>query len=208
MPDYHSSDSESSQSVISDDERENDINFQSKLKACAIRSGCSCASLDDLFNILSKKHPYLPKDSKTLLRTTRTINYDQKCSGSYIDLGIDIGIKICLNELTNHFSLNDSINIDGLPLHKSTSSQFWSILVTFDGANTFIICLFYGTSKPEPIHDYLRDFIKEMKTLTYLQHQGKNIKVNLRCFICDAPVSSFFKCTIHDTRYSSSERYD
>ena len=78
---------------------------------------------------------------------------------------------------------------------------------TFDGANSFIICLCYNTSKPEHIHDYLSDFIKEMKTLTYFHNQGKNIKVNLRCFICDVSVRSFLKSTINHTEYSSCERY-
>ena len=36
-----------------------------------------------------------------------------------------------------------------------------------------------------------------METLIYFQHQGKNIKVNLRCFTCDAPVRSFLRRTIN-----------
>ena len=36
-----------------------------------------------------------------------------------------------------------------------------------------------------------------MKTLTYFQHEGKNVKVNLRCFISDDPVRSFLRCTIN-----------
>ena len=210
LHEYCSSEIESSESVMSHDERVNDINFQPQLKAWAIKSRCTRASLNDLLNILSKKHPYLPKDCRTLLHTPRTVNYDQNCGGSYIYFGIENGINTCLNMLTNHFIPTDSINlhynIDGLPLHKSTSSQFWPFLGTFDGANIFIICLFYGTSKPEPIHDYLSGFMKEMKTLLYFHHQGKNIKVNLRCFICDAPVRSFLKSTINHTGYSSCER--
>ena len=210
LHEYYSSESESSESVISHDERVDDIDFQSQLKAWAIKSGCTRASLNDLLNILSKKHPYLPKDSRTLLHTPRTVNYDQKCGGSYIYFGIEDGINTCLNILTNHFIPTDPINLhinnDGLPLLKSTSSQFWPISGTFDGANIFIICLSYDTSKPEPIHDYLSDFIKEMKTLLYFHHQGKNIKVNLRCFISDVPIRSFFKSTINHTGYSSCER--
>ena len=80
------------------------------------------------------------------------------------------------------------INIDDLPHHKSASSQFWPILGTFDGVNIFIICLLLAP---------LNGFIKEMETLTYFQHQGKNIKVNLRCFTCDAPVRSFLRHTIN-----------
>ena len=128
LHEYYSSERKSSESVMSHDERVDDIDFQSQLKAWAIKSGCTRASLNDLLNILSKKHPYLPKDSRTLLHTPRTVNYDQKCGVSYIHFGMKNGIKTCLNILTNHFiptdSINLHINIDGLPLHKSTSSQF------------------------------------------------------------------------------------
>ena len=58
---------------MSHDERVDDIDFQSQLKAWAIKSGCTRASLNDLLNILSKKHPYLPKDSRTLLHTPRKL---------------------------------------------------------------------------------------------------------------------------------------
>ena len=131
---------------MSGDERVDDIDFQSQLKAWAINSGCTRAFLNNLLNILSKKHPYLPKDSRTLLHTPRTVNYYQKGGGSYIYIGIENGIKTCLNILTNHFipsdSINLHINIDGLPLHKSKSSQFWPILGTFDGANIFLFVCF------------------------------------------------------------------
>ena len=173
---------------MSDDKGENDSDLHSKLKAWAIKSGLTLAFLNDLLNILNKKDQYLLKDNKTLLPTPKTINDDQKYGGSCIYFGREIGIKACLNKLTNHFLPNDSINIDGLPLHKSTSSQCWPILGTFDDANIFIICLFYGTSKPEPIHAYLRNFIKELKTLTCFKHLGKNIR------------------TIHHTGYSSCVR--
>ena len=86
LHEYYSSERKSSESVMSHDERVDDIDFQSQLKAWAIKSGGTCASLNDLLNILSKKHPYLPKDSITLLHTPRTVNYDQKCGGSYIYL--------------------------------------------------------------------------------------------------------------------------
>ena len=77
LPKYYSSESESSESVMSDDERGDDIDFHSQLKAWAIKSGFTRASLNDLLNSLSKEHPYLPKDSRALLHTPRIIIYDQ-----------------------------------------------------------------------------------------------------------------------------------
>ena len=103
LPEYYSSECESSQSVMSDDEREDDIDSQFQLKAWAIKSGRTRTSLNNLPNSLSKTHQYLTKDSRTLLHTPRKVNYGQKCSGLYIYFRIENGIKTCLNILTNHF---------------------------------------------------------------------------------------------------------
>ena len=69
---------------MSDDEGEDNIDFQSLLKAWTIKSESTPASLNDLLNILSKKYRYIPKDSKNLLHTPRTVNYYQKWGDSFI----------------------------------------------------------------------------------------------------------------------------
>ena len=112
---------------MSDDERGDDIEFQSQIKVWAIKSACTCAFLNDLLNILSKKHPYLSKDSRDLLHTPRTVNYDQKCDGSYIYFGIENGIKNCLNILSNHFvPMTQSICIGPLMVYHSINQQVLS----------------------------------------------------------------------------------
>lgn len=54
-----------------------------------------------------------------------------------------------------------SINIDDLPLSKSSLQQFWPILGSvFPYNNVFVIGLYHGTEKPANMIDFLKDFVK------------------------------------------------
>lgn len=60
------------------------------------------------------------------------------------------------------FRLDLQINIDGIPLFNSTPHQFWPILGRFlntDQKEPFIIGIFYGTSKPNDLDEYFREFL-------------------------------------------------
>ena len=92
------------------------------------------------------------------------------------------------------------INIDGLPLFKSSNVQLWPILGRIDNpiqGEPFIIGLFCGRSKPVHVEEYLRDFITEMQALENdgFQFEGFNhqLHVKISCFICDAPATAFIK---------------
>lgn len=44
------------------------------------------------FNVLRKHGLRVPRDSRTLLQTPRSVNTLQKCGGDYLYLGIESGI--------------------------------------------------------------------------------------------------------------------
>jgi len=85
--------------------------------------------------------------------------------------------------------------VDGVPLHKSYSKQFWPILSSFSNSLVFIVALYYGQSKPSSLNEFTRDFLNEFKTLKRdgIHYQGKKISVNLKAFTCDAPARAFLK---------------
>lgn len=59
-----------------------------------------------------------------------------------------------------------TINVDGLPLSKSSSQQFWPILgliLPYD--NVFIIGFYYGYEKPINSNDFLKQFVNEAKDM-------------------------------------------
>lgn len=91
------------------------------------------------------------------------------------------------------------MNIDGLPLFKSTSDQFWPILGKIQNIKNnnkvFIICLFHGTKKPNNLEEYLSDFVNEYMEIERngIEFSGKQLNVTIDSIICDAPVRAFIK---------------
>lgn len=64
--------------------------------------------------------------------------------------------------------LKRQINIDGLPLFKSSSLQLWPILglsVTISMNEPVVIGLFLGTKKPDSCAIFLEDFVTELPEL-------------------------------------------
>ena len=193
------------------DDGDKDITYGLVSLSCKYNLSRSC--MDDLLKLLRESgHCYLPKDSRTLLKTPREIDYKQKCGGEYIYFGIKCAVLKQLVFLPsfhlNHDSINLYINIDGLPLFKSSKVQLWPILGKFDGSNVFTIALYSGTSKPNCVTDYLDDFINEINILRIdgIHFNDKIYDVKLKAFICDAPARTFLKCIFGHTGYNACER--
>lgn len=58
------------------------------------------------------------------------------------------------------------VNIDDLPISKSTNSSFWPILYCVKSIKAFmkqvfLIALYHGSEKPKPANDFLKDFVNE-----------------------------------------------
>lgn len=101
-----------------------------------------------------------------------------------------------------------SVNVDGLPIFKSSGAQFWPILAKAEGCDPFIVALYSGKSKPLPLQDYLEDFVEEMNRLSTIgmEHNGVSVKISVKAFVCDAPARAFLKSIIYHTGYNSCER--
>ena len=70
------------------------------------------------------------------------------------------------------------VYVDGVPVFKSTNSQFWPIQGLLDGHNfsePFLIGLFYGNSKPKNL-DFLGDFLVEFEQL-----KGALYRIQILC---------------------------
>ena len=102
------------------------------------------------------------------------------------------------------------INVDGLPIFKSTGAQLWPILSHFAGKQPFTIALFYGTSKPSNPQEFMEDFLNEY---TYLVREGLTFKdtlynVRIKAFVCDAPARQLLKSIKPHNAYHGCERCD
>ncbi|CAN8023457.1 unnamed protein product, partial [Ixodes persulcatus] len=108
-----------------------------------------------------------------------------------------------------HMSL--IINIDGLPLSRSSANQFWPILVLVHESKMrvlFTAALYFGKSKPKCLEGFLSDFINELLHLITggLLHGSITYSVSIRAFVCDAPARSYAKCITGHAGYYSCEK--
>ncbi|XP_058128660.1 uncharacterized protein LOC131292916 [Anopheles ziemanni] len=171
------------------------------LRYIAIVGQLSRNFLNLLLAILRKfGHPDLPKDARTLVRTPKVAHEIQKVTGGkFWYQGIEVALKNYFNggipEATN-FKLQ--ICIDGLPLFKSSSTQFWPILVKVEELKDcpiFVAGIFSGQKKPDNLESFLRPLVCELNELqlTGLNFFGKIVSVCVSAFIADSPARSFIK---------------
>lgn len=89
--------------------------------------------------------------------------------GKYHHFGILNGIKQnivdCFNDNTG---IQIVVGIDGLPIFKSSTDQFWPILAYIRPNNNkiFPIGIYCGKVKPIDSNEYLKDFVDEAKVLS------------------------------------------
>ena len=83
-------------------------------------------ALRDLLKLLHAHFPSLPKDPRTLLSTKRSYELKGIAGGKYYHFGIAKGVSEKLgivNISMNVQLLHIQINIDGIPLFKSSKTQ-------------------------------------------------------------------------------------
>ena len=152
---------------------------------------------------------YLPLSYKTLLRTPKRIEFIDVHPGQYVHFGLS---KCVLKALSNvqfenlPTSIRAFINIDGIPLTKSSRSECWPILgyfPDFPECGVSVIGIYQGNKKPSSVNDFLDPFVAEASTLerTGLNYKGKKIKVVIDAIICDAVARAFITCVKSHSAY-------
>lgn len=100
------------------------------------------------------------------------------------------------------------VNIDGVPLYKSSNQQFWPILVKIPEIHDspLIVSIFSGMKKP-CINEFLEEFVNECLSLNDgFIHYDKNYKLVITHFICDLPALAFIKQIKGHSGYSSCHK--
>lgn len=209
----HSS-SESDDSIFDFVNREEpaDNGLKAKLAQWAINHNITHVGINDLLKLLKPFHKELPLDSRTLLHTIRTVEPKLLIPGQYFHFGLKNSLTLILNSvdpsaLKNVPSLALNINIDGLPLSKSSANQVYPILVNISGFKEIveIVGIYYGREKPANANDFLRDFVDDAVEIIKngFDYNGKHYIVILKAIICDAPAKSFVKCVKGHSGYFS-----
>lgn len=143
-----------------------DKSLASSLAEWAVKNRITHSALNSLLSILKPMHNELPLDSRTLLNTPRSITTKIVEPGSYFHFGLQ---KCIENLLCKHSSIETLnrveifINIDGLPLSKSSQSQVYPIqcCLAVNRNNVDMIGIYHGNEKPKDVNKFLEDFVND-----------------------------------------------
>lgn len=198
----------------SESSEEDDLDLGQKLAGWAVDYRIPHVAFNSLLTTLRQYHSNLPKDSRTLLHTVRSVSTQNLAGGSYYHIGLKNGVISILDNIPNSSYLQDlsvKINIDGLPLFKSSNIQLWPILGIIDqlpGKEPFIIGLFSGTKKPNCPNEFLEAFIAELKILEKdgLLYGNKVFSFHISAVICDTQARCFIKRVKGHGGYSGCDK--
>lgn len=200
---------------VESDEEYQQPTLTTSLMNWAVEYGITLVALTALLSILRYHHPFLPKDANTLLHTNRKYIIKQIAGGAYFYFGILNSLSRFLNnawlKIPDRHTIKLQLNFDGLPLYKSSGVQLWPVLGLVQGSSfkqkPFLIALFGGTSKPQPLGDYLRDLVAEIKnTAAGFTFKGKTLFIKVTSVMCDAPAREYIKAIKSHTGYAGCDK--
>lgn len=183
----------------------------------SLQHNISHAALNDLLKLLKSHIPKLPNDARTILGTCRTIVSKVIEPGQYYHFGVENCIKNLIYSSNDFFKNNGmielAINIDGLPLAKSSGSQVYPILCRLVKHHSTVemIGIYHGYQKPKNANCYLNDFVKDVSNIinTGIIFDTKHYSVKISHFVCDAVAKSYITYTIgHMGFYSCTKCYE
>ncbi|CAC5384268.1 unnamed protein product [Mytilus coruscus] len=196
------------QPVTSESETDEDDLFSivEELKVWANKFEIKQNALDDLLKILKGKgfEDVLPTCARTLLKTPRTVVMNTVSDMHYYHFGLKYMLEhrlqsVSKEKLEGIQCLVLSLNIDGLPLFKSSNTSVWAVLCSISNikrSHVFPISFSVGTHKPSNL-DFLNDVVTDLGELftSGLVFDGKHLQISISCIICDAPAKAFVKNT-------------
>lgn len=179
--------------------------MRSQLMVWAVKYHIRRAAVDSLLKLLRPHFSELPKTCQALVFTPRDIPILQLSNGQDVHFGLRSGLLRALNiwHSVRIGGLSISINVDGLPLFKSSNTQAWPILVQVHHPHNkrfdviFPIGIFCGTSKPACLEEYLKLFIEGLGPVLAcgICHKRKVYKLTVRAIPCYAPAKAYVKAT-------------
>lgn len=189
------------------------LSLNKDLQMFIIEYNISHNAANKLLHILRKhSHIELPKDIRSLVHTPKSASINIKCvsGGHYIHFGLSSGLKRSIQTYYNFIKTNEiklNINIDGLPISKSSNSQLWPIMASLCEIDVYtlpiIIGIYHGMHKPNNANEFLTDFVNEFINLTQtgIIVDNETYTVTINALLCDAPAKSFVTDTKGHTGY-------
>lgn len=189
-----------------------------KIASWGVKHNTSHVAISELLMLMRDNHKCFrsfPIDARTILKTRNTAKQPlEVCTlhpGIYHHFGLANGIKTIIgSQIVLDVTIRLLIGIDGLPLAKSSDSQFWPILcriqnVSNFNSQVFLVGLYWGKQKPQNSNEFLVQLVNELKILCIdgisLPCSKKKIVVHAVC--CDVPAKSYVLGTKGHSGFSS-----
>lgn len=88
----------------------------------------------------------------------------------FVYYGLEENLKFAIAADYNKNTIKLLFNVDGIPIYKNSSIQFWAFLGKVMDKDyeswLFVIAVFCGDSKPLSIREYMQDFINELPSIS------------------------------------------
>jgi len=173
-------------------------------------SGMSRGAKDDVIHLLKtikrETQEKLKKGSRSLLPTRMKYEMYSVPPGEMAYLGIANVLNFSKAKLydpsKNIISL--SVNIDGLPLYRSSAMNLWPILGRIDKNKIFPIAIYAGKKKPKCSNLYLKHFTEELLALKRngITLHGKTYRFSVHKMLFDARAKAY----VLGVKYHNSKR--
>jgi hypothetical protein len=170
-------------------------------------------ALSEILIILGDYFHVLPKCASTFLSKIENSKLDSRIqrviTGEYVYIGLQQAISKDRLDSCHSSTVTLKVNVDGLPLYKSSSSSLWSILVQIPELRQtpYVVAMHHGNSKPNN-DEFLNDLVNEFNLLLQngLAVGSTRVIIQKILFICDAPARSMIKCVKGHCGYFACER--
>nr|VZI38414.1 unnamed protein product [Spirometra erinaceieuropaei] len=141
--------------------------FLADLREFCLEAQMPLSTTKKLFRMLRPYHPEVPKDPRTLLQTPRTCISKPLNKGNYVHLRLERGPLDQLHSLseTSVPEMRIQLHIDGMKIFKGSNQGLWPILARVRHpvvGQPFIVGVFSGPGKPDPLDDFLGDCVGEL----------------------------------------------
>ena len=142
------------------------------------------------------------------------MSIEHRAGGDYFYFGLVNSLTNILNhyydKIANFSTLYVQINIDGLPLFKSSKISFWPILCLLQSFNIkkpVLVGLFCGAAKPNNLLEYFSDLVLELNKIGKgFLFREKEITIKVCSIICDAPARAFVKAVKGHNAYYGCDK--
>ncbi|BHF62452.1 hypothetical protein SprV_0200543400 [Sparganum proliferum] len=175
--------------------------FLADLREFCLEAQMPLSTTKKLFRMLRPYHPEVPKPLN---------------KGNYVHLGLERGLQDQLDSLpeTTVPEMHIQLHIDEMKILKGSSQGLWPILARVRHpvvGQPFIVGVFSGPGKPDPLDDFLGDCVGELKDLLAsglrIPHTQNSVKVILDNVICDTPVRCFVRQVKAHNGYYGCDRF-